>query len=103
MKEKIIEILKEVYDHGVESGTYLMSSLPEKYAPYTFEYYISSKDILNKLATLIQPTEPTTEESNKESLIDFFKWLNTFEKLQYTEKGIQFYVDEYLNQPKEEE
>jgi len=31
-----------------------------------------------------------------ELLIDFFKWLNSFEELQYTEKGIQFYVDTYL-------
>ena len=31
-----------------------------------------------------------------EQLIDFFKWLNDYEKLEYTEKGIRFYVDEYL-------
>lgn len=31
-----------------------------------------------------------------EQLIDFFKWLNDYEKLKYTEKGIKFYVDEYL-------
>jgi len=31
-----------------------------------------------------------------ELLIDFFKWLNTYEELQYTEKGIRFYVGEYL-------
>ena len=31
-----------------------------------------------------------------EQLIDFFKWLNDYEELKYTEKGIKFYVDEYL-------
>ncbi len=31
-----------------------------------------------------------------EQLIDFFKWLNTYEELKYTEKGISFYVEEYL-------
>jgi hypothetical protein len=31
-----------------------------------------------------------------EQLIDFFKWLNAYEKLEYTEKGISFYVEEYL-------
>lgn len=31
-----------------------------------------------------------------EQLIDFFKWLNTYEELGYTEKGINFYVEEYL-------
>ncbi len=31
-----------------------------------------------------------------EQLIDFLKWLNDYEELQYTEKGIKFYVDEYL-------
>jgi hypothetical protein len=31
-----------------------------------------------------------------EGYIDFFTWLNALEELQYTEKGIQFYVDEYL-------
>ena len=29
-------------------------------------------------------------------LIGFFKWLNNFEKLEYTEKGISFYVNKYL-------
>jgi hypothetical protein len=29
-------------------------------------------------------------------LIDFFTWLNNYEELKYTEKGIKFYVDEYL-------
>lgn len=32
----------------------------------------------------------------RKSLIGFFKWLNSFEELQYTKKGIIFYVDEYL-------
>lgn len=31
-----------------------------------------------------------------EQLIDFFKWLNNYEELKYTEKGIKFYVGEYL-------
>ena len=31
-----------------------------------------------------------------ELLIAFFKWLNDYEELKYTEKGIRFYVDEYL-------
>lgn len=31
-----------------------------------------------------------------EQLIDFFKWLNDYEELKYTEKGIEFYVNEYL-------
>ena len=31
-----------------------------------------------------------------EQLIDFFNWLSKYEELKYTEKGIKFYVDEYL-------
>ena len=32
----------------------------------------------------------------REQLIDFFNWINKYEELRYTEKGIKFYVDEYL-------
>jgi hypothetical protein len=31
-----------------------------------------------------------------ETLVDFFRWLNEYEELKYTPKGIRFYVDEYL-------
>lgn len=31
-----------------------------------------------------------------QDLIDFFEWLNNYEELGYTKKGIRFYVDEYL-------
>ena len=33
----------------------------------------------------------------REELIKFFKWLNDFEELLYTDKGINFYIDEYLS------
>jgi len=38
---------------------------------------------------------PVVIQQSKQ-LIDFFKWLNDYEELKYTEKGIEFYVNEYL-------
>jgi len=35
--------------------------------------------------------------SKKVSLKGFFTWINEYENLEYTEKGIEFYVNEYLN------
>jgi len=36
------------------------------------------------------------DKNKRKQLDDFFKWLNNYEELGYTEKGILFYVDEYL-------
>jgi len=35
--------------------------------------------------------------SKEEPIRNFFKWINEYEDLKYTEKGIEFYVNEYLN------
>ena len=35
--------------------------------------------------------------SKEESLRKFFTWINEYENLEFTEKGINFYVYEYLN------
>lgn len=55
----------------------------------------------------LNDTDKTSENAEKElrisdvmqqreQLINFFKWINREESLHYTEKGINFYVDEYL-------
>jgi hypothetical protein len=49
-------------------------------------------EILNENSTL--PVSDIIQRSKL--LIDFFTWLNNYEELKYTEKGIKFYVDEYL-------
>lgn len=38
--------------------------------------------------------------SNGEESREFFIWLNEREDLGYTEKGIDFYINEYLNKDK---
>jgi hypothetical protein len=44
---------------------------------------------------MMEKTEVTEQEIEK-IIIDFFEWLNDYEELGYTEKGINFYVDKYL-------
>ena len=56
-------------------------------------------EIFNRAAEMYAETKqldiPVVMQRS-EQLIDFFKWLNTYEELEYTEKGISFYVNEYL-------
>ena len=51
---------------------------------------------MKKQNTKKDPLQQPLVIGRSELLIDFFTWLNALEELQYTEKGIQFYVDEYL-------
>ena len=40
------------------------------------------------------------EEYEKSVCKEFFKWINKFEELGYTEKGINFYVNSFLHSRK---
>ena len=51
---------------------------------------------MKKQNTKKEPLQQPLVIGRSELLIDFFKWINAFEELKYTEKGIEFYVDEYL-------
>lgn len=65
---------------------------------------METKELLFKIDQ-IPATHLTSRKENaiklinqfkKEILTDFFKWINNFEELEYTKKGIKFYVDEFL-------
>jgi hypothetical protein len=53
-------------------------------------------DVLNETLRQTSKNLAQPDVGRSELLIDFFKWLNALEELQYTEKGIKFYVDMYL-------
>ena len=38
----------------------------------------------------------------RKELVKFFRWINEFEDLKYTEKGINYYVDTYIVDIKED-
>jgi hypothetical protein len=54
------------------------------------------KDVQHDIGLRIEELVRLHQGEEKERLIKFFTWLNDFEELKYTEKGIEFYVSEYL-------
>jgi hypothetical protein len=63
MKEKIIEILEKVYQHGVQTGIYLHSNLSDEYVPLTFNSFIERENIINQLTQSSE--KPTYEAKNR--------------------------------------
>jgi hypothetical protein len=69
---------------------------------YTVEDYINfikqgrRDKISPKALDMIAERFDELKKPQEESLKNFFTWLNTYENLEYTEKGINFYVNDYI-------
>ena len=37
-------------------------------------------------------------KSEKETVADFFKWVNSFERLAYTKVGMEYYIDRFFKE-----
>jgi uncharacterized membrane protein len=64
-----------------------------EYTKYSGEEVVHS----SLYAVCIALEEYADQQASEKLLRNFFIWLNEYENLEYTEKGIEFYVKEFIS------